>query len=173
VPDAARPDAAVPPRDAGAPPPPSGPPPSNCSLGGSGWDTSSADIAVDRASCLAWERRDPARDVSACPLQIRDNDSKLCWDEAVKYCATLRLDGKSDWRLPRLPELMTLVVPTNSPAFDKTVFLAPVLSIYWSVQKLGEKIVAVDFSNRGMVNDHIGPDGPQAFRCVRGPLPAR
>jgi hypothetical protein len=91
----------------------------------------------------------------------------------VKYCAALRLDGKTDWRLPKLDELKTLVVATNSPAFDKAVFPEAVLSIYWSVQKLGEKIVAVDFSNRGMVNDHIGPDGPQAFRCVRGPLPAK
>lgn len=128
-----------------------------------------AEVALDGRTCLAWERGDPDRDVSACPLQIRDNASKLCWDEAVKFCTALRLDGKSDWRLPTIAELQTLVVPDSSPAFDLTVFPGAIKSIYWSSEKLGEKIVAIDFSNKGMLNNHIGPDGPQAFRCVRGP----
>jgi hypothetical protein len=164
--DAGSPDSAPVPADA----PPG---PSLCATGGPGWDTSSPEVALDGTTCLAWQRLDPERDVSACPLQIRDDPSKLCWSEAIKYCAGLRLEGKSDWRLPALAELETLVVPANSPAFDKAVFPSAIRSIYWSVEKLGEKIVAVDFSNRGMVNDHIGPDGPQALRCVRGPFPIR
>jgi hypothetical protein len=141
-----------------------------CGAGGTGFDTGTAGVAFDRKTCLAWERNEPARDVSACPLMIRYFDSQLCWAEAAKYCTALRVDGKSDWRLPTIPELETLVVKTNSPALDKTIFPQAVLSIYWSSEKKGEKIVAVDFSNMGMVNDHIGPDGPQAVRCVRGPL---
>ena len=144
-------------------PPGSGP----CTPGGSGFDTATTGIALDRKTCLAWERGDPDRDVSKCPLNIRDNNSKLCWDEAVKYCTALRLDTKTDWRLPTIAELQTLVVAANAPAFDTMAFPQAVLSIYWSSEKKGEKIVAIDFSNRGMLNDHIGPDGPQAFRCVR------
>ena len=138
-----------------------------CTRGGSGFDTAITGVAVDRKSCLAWERGDPDRDVSKCPLNIRDNKSKLCWDEAIAYCTALRLDGKSDWRLPTLAELQTIVVPDNYPTIDMTVFPQAVVSIYWSSEKKGEKIVAIDFSNHGMVNDHIGPDGPQATRCVR------
>jgi hypothetical protein len=155
------PDAATPARDAAVAPPPVDT--SGC-LG-----ADQPEVALDERTCLAWERGDPDRDVSACPLQIRDNGSKLCWDEAVKFCTALRLDGKSDWRLPTIAELQTLVVQGSSPAFDLAVFPGAIKSIYWSSEKLGEKIVAIDFSNKGMLNNHIGPDGPQAFRCVRGP----
>lgn len=34
----------------------------------------------------------------------------------------------------------------------------------------GSKIACLDFSNAGMLNEQIGPDGPQALRCVRGPV---
>jgi hypothetical protein len=34
---------------------------------------------------------------------------------------------------------------------------------------LGEKVVCLDFANAGMVNNHVGPDGPQGVRCVRSP----
>jgi hypothetical protein len=138
-----------------------------CKPGGAGFDTGTTGVALDRKTCLAWERGDPERDVSACPLSIRDNKSKLCWDAAIKYCAALRLDNRSDWRLPTIAELQTIVVPDNYPTTDLTVFPQAVVSIYWSSEKKGEKIVAIDFSNHGMVNDHIGPDGPQAMRCVR------
>jgi hypothetical protein len=155
--DAASPvDAAAPQTGAGA-----------CTPGGSGFDTAITGVAVDRKSCLAWERGDPERDVSKCPLNIRDNNSKLCWAEAIAYCTALRLDDKSDWRLPTIAELQTIVVQDNYPTVDLTAFPQAVVSIYWSSEKKGEKIVAIDFSNHGMVNDHIGPDGPQATRCVR------
>jgi hypothetical protein len=140
-----------------------------CAAGGAGFATTPG-TAVDRRTCLAWERQDPERDVSGCPLSIRDSNSKLCFDEATKYCAALRLDGQADWRLPAVAELQTIVVPTSAPAVDRAVFPQAVLSIYWTSERKGEKVVGLDFSNAGMVNDHIGPDGPQALRCVRGPV---
>lgn len=35
--------------------------------------------------------------------------SAMKWDEAVKYCENLREKGRSDWRLPTLTELRTLI----------------------------------------------------------------
>jgi hypothetical protein len=165
-------------RDAGRDsPPPSQPPPGDpgpgCTLGGAGFDTSIAGVVIDRKTCLAWQRQDPERDVSACPLMIRNHPSKLCFDQAVRSCQALRLDGKSDWRLPTVPELMSLVVPTMSPTLDRAAFPDAVLDLYWTSQAAAGKVSCIDFSNRGTVNPNIGPDGPQAFRCVRGPLPAR
>jgi hypothetical protein len=165
-------------RDAGrdsAPPsqPPPGDPGPGCTPGGAGFDTSIAGVVIDRKTCLAWQRQDPERDVSACPLMIRNHPSKLCFDQAVRSCQALRLDGKSDWRLPTVPELMSLVVPTMSPTLDRAAFPDAVLDLYWTSQAAAGKVSCIDFSNRGTVNPNIGPDGPQAFRCVRGPLPAR
>jgi hypothetical protein len=144
-----------------------------CAAGASGFDTAVAGIALDRKTCLAWERQDPVRDVSGCPLNIRDSQSKLCFSEATKYCAALRLDGKADWRLPTVKELQTIVVAGNAPALDRTIFPQAIPSIYWSAEQSGTKVIGVDFSNAGMVNPNIGPDGPQGLRCVRGPVPAR
>ncbi len=174
-----RPDAGPPRADTGPPAPdgPPGAPPSPpggpCTPGGTGLDTTTPGLVLDRKTCLIWQRQDPPRDVSACPLMIRDNPSKLCFDEAVKSCTALRLDSKSDWRLPTQTELSTLVVANNSPAVDPAAFPEAVVSLYWTSQTASGKVTCVDFSNRGMVNPNIGPDGPQAFRCVRGPATAR
>jgi Protein of unknown function (DUF1566) len=151
-------------------------PPANpgagCAPGGAGLDTSTPGLVLDRQTCLVWQREDPERNVSACPLMIRDHPSKLCYDEAIKSCQALRLDGKSDWRLPTVAELQSLVVPASNPTIDRTAFPEAVLSLYWSSQAAAGKVTCVDFSNRGNVNPNIGPDGPQAFRCVRGPVAA-
>jgi Protein of unknown function (DUF1566) len=138
-----------------------------CPPAGTGFDTSITGVAVDRATCLAWERNDPPKDKGTC-LIARDSDAKLCFDEAVNYCRTLRLDARSDWRLPTATELRTIVVPASYPALDKTTFPQALISLYWTSDRNGEKVVCLDFSNAGMLNDHIGPDGPQGVRCVRG-----
>ncbi len=43
----------------------------------------------------------------------RSNGEDVVWAEANRYCATLELDGHSDWRLPTLFELETLHDPDN------------------------------------------------------------
>jgi hypothetical protein len=48
---------------------------------------------------------------------------KLIWDEAKDYCDGLNLDGYSDWRLPEIETLVTIVDythydPALSPIFD-------------------------------------------------------
>ena len=125
-------------------------------------------IALDRKTCLSWERDDPKRDPALCLIKVPE-PSALCWEEATKFCAALRLGGRSDWRLPTIAELSTIVDKANMPTADKTIFPQVAASLYWSSEKRGEKIVCIDFAAGGTVNDHIGPDGPQAFRCVSGP----
>jgi hypothetical protein len=126
-------------------------------------------VVLDRKTCLTWERRDPERDVSGCAIQARTHPSKLCWDQAMAYCRALRLDGRTDWRLPTETELSSLVIPANNPALDNLVFPEAVLSFYWTDHLQGAKVTCVDFSNRGTVTNIADPAGPQAFRCVRGP----
>lgn len=52
------------------------------------------DIWTDPSTGLAWT--------------ARDNGRYLTWQEAEDYCTTLRLDGISGWKLPRIGELATL-----------------------------------------------------------------
>jgi hypothetical protein len=137
---------------------------------GTGFDTSVPGVAIDRMTCLPWQRLDPAKPFGTCQLPT-GSPAKLCWAEATKYCHDLRLDGREDWRLPTATELHTIVVPAAYPAVDAQVFPQTLISLYWTAETAGEKVVCVDFSNGGMRNDHIGPDGAQGVRCVRGPLP--
>ena len=53
------------------------------------------------------------------------------WDSAVAYCDNLTLDNYSDWRLPTLTELQTIVDINNHPT-RKTGFQYAVGSIYWT-----------------------------------------
>jgi len=41
-----------------------------------------------------------------------DNGADIGWNEAVDYCKTLNLGGKSDWRLPEIDELKSLFDPS-------------------------------------------------------------
>ena len=56
------------------------------------------------------------------------------WSDAVSYCQNLRLDDYSDWRLPTLDELRSIL---NQPAFINTTDAR--LKIYWSSSESGSE----------------------------------
>jgi hypothetical protein len=91
--------------------------------------------------------RDAVRNyaVSAGGDVVLDMDSGLSWQrtvtatlylpaDAVTYCASLSLDGCSQWRLPERVELATLIDHTfASPAIDPTAFPAtPIDTLHWT-----------------------------------------
>jgi hypothetical protein len=146
-----------------------------CVPGGTGFDTSFADVVLDRATCLVWQRKDPARDMASCALMRADIPSALCWSAAQAYCDGLALDGQSDWRLPTVSELQTIIAsppPTGPvvPTVDHDAFPEAVANLYWSSESSGGKVHCADF-NGGPPTSNTGPDGPQALRCVRGAAP--
>jgi len=54
------------------------------------------------------------------------------WNDAISYCEALTLDSKSDWRLPNLNELTSLVDDSkNNPALNE-VFQNTNSYDYWS-----------------------------------------
>lgn len=70
-------------------------------------------------------------------LQWEDSDSvrvvRKSWDYGVNYCRSLILDGRSDWRLPRKNELLTLVDYSKSnPAIKENAFKNITANYYWS-----------------------------------------
>jgi hypothetical protein len=136
-----------------------------------GFDTTVAGVAVDKKTCLVWERLEPNKAMGSCQL-ARDNNAKLCWVEAGKYCQGLRLDGQSDWRLPTRPELRTILLSDLSlcPRIDAAVFTQALMSIYWTSETIApDHAWGIDFCD-GM--DHsAGQDGAQAVRCVRTATP--
>jgi hypothetical protein len=61
------------------------------------------------------------------------NDIKnTTWQSAIDYCENLNLDGKSDWRLPNLNELTSLVDDTRFDPSINSSFQNTNSYNYWS-----------------------------------------
>lgn len=79
-----------------------------------------ANSKTDSSTGLMWQDNSDAKTI------------ELNWQDAIEYCQDLNLEGYSDWRLPAIKELQTLVdISKYKPAirggFDNTAS-----SYYWS-----------------------------------------
>jgi len=61
----------------------------------------------DSVTGLIWQKADS------------QNDRSYMWEEALDYCESLKLGGRSDWRLPNVKELQSIVdLSRSGPAID-------------------------------------------------------
>jgi hypothetical protein len=99
----------------------------------------------------------------------RDTSSNT-WAEAKAYCAGLTLGGFSDWRLPAVMELLTVVDFTRIlPAIDPTAFPNAPTGVFWTSSPyafLSGDAWLVDFNYGDWDNISVG--NGDAVRCVRG-----
>jgi len=104
-------------------------------------------------------------------LQWQDNEigTRTTWQGAIDRCEALTLGGQSDWRLPNINELDSLVDDSKvNPSID-TVFLYTVASSrYWSSTTNANYsspawVVYFNLGNQG--NDN--KDNKGYVRCVR------
>ena len=59
--------------------------------------------------------------------------STYTWESALSYCESLTLGSKSDWRLPNVKELGSIVYHSlSSPTIDSTAFPSTLSLYYWS-----------------------------------------
>ena len=73
---------------------------------------------IDLATGLTWQQQ--------------GGNTKRGWTEAVSYCQELSLGGKTDWRLPDIKELQSIVdYRIVSPAIDTRIFFGT-LGYSWS-----------------------------------------
>ena len=80
----------------------------------------SADIVTDSNTGLQWQDDVDAKTVTKT------------WQGAIDYCEALSLGGHSDWRLPNINELMSLVDDSrNNPSIDD-IFQNVASIFYWS-----------------------------------------
>lgn len=76
-------------------------------------------------------------DLNAGLMWMKDETPELNWDGAMKYCAELTLGGHTDWRVPGLKELGTLIDTSFKDQcwFDKAFFpgtKTKPLGFYWA-----------------------------------------
>jgi len=127
--------------------------------------TDNADGTVtDAATALMWQKQD-------------DGAARI-WDVALSYCEGLSLAGHSDWRLPNIKELYSIVDASKiSPAIDTNYFPGTLSANYWS-----STTTVFSTANAWTVNFSLGDTGgglktggpaPPPYsnvytRCVRG-----
>jgi hypothetical protein len=104
----------------------------------------------------------------------------LSWNDAVSYCDALTLGGSSDWRLPTIRELATLVDEAEvAPAIDQTVFSGTsygarqIDTWYWASHQARNSSAswAINFDD-GFTGFNSGAAawntfGPSFAKCVR------
>ena len=61
--------------------------------------------------------------------QQSDDGNTYDWEEAMSYCENLNLAGYSDWRLPNVKELQSIVDYTRSPQATGTAAIDPIFGI--------------------------------------------
>jgi hypothetical protein len=119
--------------------------------------TDNGDSTVtDSTNGLMWQQTSPS--------------SKMTWEGSLTYCEGLTLANQSDWRLPNIKELGSIVdLSQSSPSIDTTAFPGAQSSVYWS-----STINAVSTSNAWGVGfsdgdvDDYSKSVSYDVRCVRG-----
>jgi hypothetical protein len=90
------------------------------------------------------------------------------WNEAIVYCQNMMLQGKSDWRLPNLRELTSLVDHgKHNPSID-AVFEHTKSDNYWSsTTYAGSSSYAWDVGFYHGSHDYHDKNTKFYTRCVR------
>lgn len=125
--------------------------------------TTAPDTVVDTQTQLTWQRS--------------VGNTKVTWKQAFDACDALDLDGKTDWRLPELQEVYSLIDFSKAglnPYIDAAVFPDTPWGVYWSNTSgpgwgSAKNRYTVSFGgNSGPTIAQTPGDSPVAFvRCVR------
>lgn len=111
----------------------------------------------DPSTNLIWEDTEHVQEVKINHIQARG------------YCNSLTLGGFTDWRLPTLPELMTIIdYKRYKPAILKEFRYVDKDTLYWSstpFARSADEYWGVSFKDGG--TDNAGEIYDRYVRCVR------
>ncbi|MCK5001208.1 MAG: DUF1566 domain-containing protein, partial [Anaerohalosphaera sp.] len=93
---------------------------------------------TDNATGLTWMKVD-----SGTLKAGTKKDGKLNWSQALKWAEDLKYANKSDWRLPNVKELQSIVDYTRSPATTNSAAIDPLFQTTSFIAENGKK----DFPN--------------------------
>jgi hypothetical protein len=120
------------------------------------YDTSMAGIVLDKATGRMWERSPPS--------------TTYTQPDAAAYCAANRLGGFSNWRLPTVTELVSILDFSvgSAPLINLTVFPNTVAGRFWTSTPIAGGTSTWDVEvGTGEVQNFSGPTLSFQVRCVR------
>ena len=107
--------------------------------------------------------------------QQQDDNSSKPWLTALSYCEGLEIGSKTDWRLPNVKELSSIVDYSKSPTIDETAFPdteSTNSSYYWTSTTVVSIFAYYVEFYKGVIwytyKDIVGLSGEYFVRCVRG-----
>ena len=106
----------------------------NTSYGINAFKDNGDGTVADAATGLMWMKVD-----SGALKAGTKKDGKLNWQEALGWAEGLEYAGHSDWRLPNVKELQSIVDYTRSPATTKSAAIAPVFQATSLIAEGGKK----------------------------------
>ncbi|MGA2834176.1 MAG: DUF1566 domain-containing protein [Terracidiphilus sp.] len=107
---------------------------------------------ADPATGLAWT--------------TEDNGSDVNWNQAIAYCANLRLGGYTDWRLPTIEELQG-IYDVNASEKHVKGNLNLSSKYFWSSTPASSKAWFFFFSNGRRYTFRISDSKEDRALCVR------
>ena len=107
---------------------------------------------------------------SVSKLEWQDDavGSTMTWQSAITYCETLNIGGHSDWRLPNINELKSIVDRSKEEPTIVNGFGSTSSSYYWSsttYESSKDRAWAVNFYS-GYVG-YYGKGNDGYVRCVK------
>jgi hypothetical protein len=93
---------------------------------------------LDQATGLVWQKN--------------DSQKALDWPASLSYCENLTLAGNSEWRLPNLKELESIVDYTRSPSTTRSAAIDPLFSATLIENEAGQP----DYANYWSSTTHVG-----------------
>lgn len=123
--------------------------------------TISSEVVIDNKTKLEWQNQ-----------PINKTATATHWIEAINYCESLPLDGKTDWRLPNINELKSLVDYTKfHPAMVSSLEETTANNKYWSSTTYlkGDLTIRVYYINfaQGAISTALKSNAISNVRCVR------
>jgi hypothetical protein len=117
-----------------------------------------SEILNDSKTGLIWQDNSAAK------------ETKMTWQDAMSYCSELSLGGYSDWRLPNIKELQSIVdISRYKPAIKKGFKYVNTSDYYWSssVYVSDTKYAWIVYFKFGDTKYYNKTD-KYYVRCVRG-----
>lgn len=126
-------------------------------------------VVTDSVTGLIWQGCPAGQSGSMCGS---GSAASYTWQQALKYCESLTWSGETNWRLPSIKELVSVVDDRFvSPSVDVTLFPGTPLSFFWASSSwaVGNQAAWVVSFTYG---DSDGSNKPNAnnVRCVRDEL---
>jgi len=104
--------------------------------------------------------------------QKETSENRQSWEEALDYCENLDLDNYSDWRLPNIRELVSIIEFGNeNPAVNTEMFPNTELTGYWSSTtsiSSTDKAIQIQFNSGDGALIEDAKNNGHFVRCVRG-----